>query len=87
MTQKPDPMKVDLDSGVKHADVLSLEEAQEVLDKAWDSMVETETHLAVRRFLDGPGGPVEGIVIVARGEAARLLSDFTPTIPSLGGGK
>lgn len=77
-----DPMKVDPESGVNHADVLSQEEAQEILDKVWEPMIETETHLTVRRFRDGPDGPVEGVVIVARGEAARLLSEFTPTVPS-----
>jgi hypothetical protein len=80
--ERPDPMEVDQRSGVKHADVLSQAEAQEILSKTWDPMVETETHLVVRRMHDGPDEPVEGVVIVARGEAARLLSEFTHTIPS-----
>lgn len=80
-----DPMQVDQQSGVEHAEVLSIEESGEILAKCWDPMVETNTHLAVRRFhydASIPDAPVDGIVIVARGEAAQMLSDFTPTIPS-----
>lgn len=77
----PEPMKVDPASGVEHADVLSIEEAQEILEKCWEPMVETETHLTVRRFQYDEAA-VDGIVIVARGKAAQMLSDFTPSIPS-----
>lgn len=83
----PDPMKVDLASGVERAAVLGVEEGQEILEKCWEPMVETKTHLATRRFHHDasiPGAPVDGIVIVARGKAAQMLSDFTPSIPSFG---
>ena len=81
----PDPMITDSDSGVDHAEVLSIERSQEILDECWDRMVETSTHLAVRRFHHDasiPDAPVDGIVIVARGKAAQALSDFCPSIPS-----
>jgi hypothetical protein len=73
----------DESSGVRTADVLTQDEAQAVLDRAWQPMVETKTHLAVRRMqYDRADGNCDAIVIVARGEAAQMLSDFTPTIPS-----
>lgn len=69
-----DPMKVDPNSGVEHAAVLSLDEAQAILDRAWEPMIDAGVHLASRPF--ETDGATEGIVIVARGEAARMLQWF-----------
>lgn len=69
-----DPMKVDPTSGVEHDAVLSLDEAQAILDRAWGPMHEQGVHLANRPF--ETDGATEGIVIVACGEAAGMLQRF-----------
>ena len=79
-----DPMKVDPNSGVEHAAVLSLKEARAIFNRAWEPMIEHGVHLANRPF--ETDGVTEGIVIVARGEAARMLQRFCRTeIPGADG--
>jgi len=79
-----DPTQVDENSGVRHDDVFPVEDAQAILDAVWGPMHEHGAHLANRPF--ETDGVTEGIVIVACGEAARLLQEFCRNkIPSADG--
>lgn len=68
-----------------HEAVMTADDAARVFERAWVAMHDAGVHLHARRYAYAGRSDVDGIVIVARGTAARMLDACLAEIPDYDG--
>lgn len=64
------------DCGESCGTIVSNDDCWTLLEKAWAPMHEQGVHVHARGWRTAADGPIDGVVVVARGQAARMIHRF-----------